>query len=156
MPEETRYEQNAWRAWFETNKNSINIHTNVNMYREYKKLTDYLRDKPEQEQIVQYEKFLAKYPNHERTRKTLAGKLNSIAWDIATGPTNGAGNDLQKALQYAQRAVELDPNPTIVDTLAEVYLAMGNIDEAMKICKDMLDKYPGNKMFLEKLQRCKK
>jgi pentatricopeptide repeat protein len=108
------------------------------------------------EKIVKYEEFLKKYPKSERVSKALAQVLNQEAWNMATAAKDTPGYDPQKGLKYAVRAVELDPHPNNIDTMAEAYLACGQIDEAVKICREMLKKYPNEKMFSDRLERCQK
>jgi hypothetical protein len=59
-------------------------------------------------------------------------------------------------LEYARRAFELSDDPNYADTLGEALLANGMIDECEKLCNEMLEKSPGNQLFIDKLERCKK
>ena len=156
FPEEQRYEQDAWRKWFTENKDKIDIHLNVDSFRAFTTLTEDTANLPETEQIEKMEGFLKKFPEHGRAKKMLAEKLNGVAWNMVTAAPDQPGYNPKKGLEYARRAVELSDDPNYADTLGEALLANGMIDECEKLCRDMLEKHPGNQMFVDKLERCKK
>ena len=101
-----------------------------------------------------YEQFLKKYPNSLAAKKELASILNSLAWDMVTAPEDSPEFDPDTGLKYALRMVELDPHPNYVDTLAEAYFASGQIEKSMEICEEMIKKYPGERMFMDRIKRC--
>jgi len=67
------------------------------------------------------------------TGDSAAGSLNDIAWEIATD-RSVEKKDLDRALTYAQRAVELTQkqNAMILDTLARVYAEKGEMAKAVE------------------------
>ena len=67
-----------------------------------------------------YEKILQKEPNHYLA-------LNNLAWLLATSKDQGLFQPA-KALALAKKAAALKPDPMILDTLAEAYLANGRPD----------------------------
>lgn len=68
------------------------------------------------------QKALQLDPNHPDA-------LNNWAWIIATD-NNAKQNDLETALDYAQKAAQLKPSAPILDTLAECYCRIGQRDNA--------------------------
>lgn len=64
--------------------------------------------------------------------------LNNLAWLYATSPPP----DFQpeRSLELAVRAVELDPLPHILDTLAEAYFVNSRYEEALKAIEEALKK----------------
>lgn len=150
--EQERYDQKNWHNWFEENRTKIDITANAITYGEFQTLSENFRDSTNIAQIEKYEKFLERYPSFKRMVKLLAGKLNEVAWQMVTVPKGTKAYDPQNGLRYARRAVVLNPDPNYYDTLIEAYLANGLVDEAAKVCRIMLDKYPGEKIFVERLQ----
>ncbi len=144
LPDSERYVQVKWRQWFKVHRDSINIRYNADAYRAWTSLADSLRDLPDSAQVARYEAFLARFPDYDRARKELAGKLNGIAWNFATAPKGTRGSDPELALKYARRAVELSDDPNIWDTLVEAYLANGLRDEALRVCRESLEKHPND------------
>lgn len=57
--------------------------------------------------------------------------LNFIAYALAVD-----NRDLDEALDYAKRAVEIKPAPHILDTLGWVYYRMGRLIEALKVTQE--------------------
>ncbi len=81
--------------------------------------------------IVCYEKAIAINPD-------MPASLNNLAWDYAQKGTN-----LDAALKYAERAVELSNNfPTFIDTLAEVHLKMGDKEKAITLLEKAISLDP--------------
>jgi len=156
LPEDERYDQERWREWYRQHRRRVDIRANVDMYRESLALTESLRGASSESQIQQYEEFLEKYPDNERIQRLLAQKLNEEAWNMVTAAEGTPEFDPETGLGYALRAVELKPHPNYYDTLAEAYVAAGRIDEAMTVCRQMLIRYPGEKMFLDRLERCER
>jgi tetratricopeptide (TPR) repeat protein len=76
--------------------------------------------------------LVARAPGH-------AGASNDLAWILADG-----GRDLDLALELAQRAVRLTPEPPadLVDTLAFVQLARGDAQGAVGTLEDGLERAP--------------
>lgn len=84
-----------------------------------------------------YEGILNRNPNQHIA-------LNNLAWILVTEKDF---LDPKRALLLAKRAVELEKNPAYLDTLAEAYLLVGDIDkaieaglEAIKVSKDEKEK----------------
>jgi len=66
--------------------------------------------------------------------------LNNLAYMLAE-----AGQDLDQALTYAQKAKQQHPgNDDIADTLGWVYIKKNLSDDAIKIFRDLLQKKPGH------------
>ncbi|GAB4353481.1 MAG: hypothetical protein Kow0099_37720 [Candidatus Abyssubacteria bacterium] len=70
-----------------------------------------------------------------------AGAHNELAWLLATSKHEQIRNP-DDALKHAIAAVELEPNPWYIDTLAESYYALGNYDLAIAIIKEAMAKEP--------------
>ena len=140
---------------FDANKAEIELEANAIAYREFKLIAGKQYDVPKAELIDELELFLEKYPNHYRAPKFLAGILNSVAWNMVTAAPDTEGYNPEQGLIYAIRAVELADDINYIYTLAEAYFATGQIDRAKEICIDMLEKHPGNRMFVDRLKRCK-
>ncbi len=156
LPEDRRYEQEKWQAWFDANKDKIDIRKNAEAGRKYTEFARTLTGAAPMEVIAKLEEFLQKFPGNPKASKTLAGTLNSEAWIIATAPPEPGKPAPADAVKMARRAVELDPKPEYIDTLAEALIAAGEVDEAERLCAAMLEKMPGERMFAEKLERCRK
>ena len=78
--------------------------------------------------------------------------LNSFAWFCATKNVG-----LDEALPVALKAVELtDRDPGYLDTLAELYYARGEFDEAIEVGKEALDKDPEDQYLSDQLDKFKK
>jgi tetratricopeptide (TPR) repeat protein len=60
-----------------------------------------------------------------------AGVYNARAWQWATCP-DAKFRDGKKAVESAKRAVELDPEPNNMDTLAAAYAEAGDFAEAVR------------------------
>jgi hypothetical protein len=156
LPDPQRYEQAEWQQWFDDNKNKIDLKNNVRAFRELSALTETLRGTAPAEQIQKYEAFLKQYPLHQRARKILAGILNEVAWKQVTAVKGSANYDPKNGLRYARRAVELDPEAGYYDTLAQAFEANAQINEAIALCREMLEKFPNERMFEERLLRLEK
>ncbi len=96
-----------------------------------------------------YEKIIQQDPDN-------AVALNNLAWLLVT-KDNPSKSDKQRALNFALRAVALERNPVYLDTLAEVYFAVGRREKALSIIKEALSKARENKDYymkqLEKFQK---
>jgi hypothetical protein len=151
LPDSERYVQSKWQAWFDTHRDSINIKFNADAYKAWTNLSDSLRDVPDTAQVARYEAFLLRFPSYERAKKELAGKLNGIAWNLATGSKGTNGRNAKLALKYALRAVELSDEVNIWDTVIEAYLANGKKAEAVRACKEALAKHPDEQVLKDRL-----
>jgi hypothetical protein len=164
LPDSERYVQAKWQAWFDTHRDSINIRFNADAYKAWTNLTDSLRDLADTAQVARYEAFLKRFPSYDRAKKELAGKLNGIAWNLATGPKTrditqsrrGVGivsqvSDVKLALKYALRAVELSDDVNIWDTVIEAYLANGMKADALRVCREKLAKHPTEQILKDRL-----
>jgi tetratricopeptide (TPR) repeat protein len=88
-----------------------------------------------------YEKILQKNPHH-----VLA--LNNLAWLLVTGK-EPSHYQPQRALRLARKAAELQPEPVILDTLAEAYLANGHPEQALEMIRQALARRPSNRAYYE-------
>jgi hypothetical protein len=161
LPDTERYVQAKWQAWFYTHRDSINIRFNADAYKAWTNLSDSLRDVPDTAQIAPYEEFLVRFPGYKRAKAELAGKLNGIAWNLATseGETRGhgdAGTRGRLALKYALRAVELSDDANIWDTVIEAYLANGKKAEALRVCREALATHPNEQILKDRLAKLEK
>jgi tetratricopeptide (TPR) repeat protein len=78
--------------------------------------------------------------------------LNGFAWFCAQRKIG-----LDKALPAAQKAAELSKrDPGILDTLAEVYFAMGDFDHAIKIGEEALASNPKDTYYNDQVAKFKK
>jgi hypothetical protein len=154
FPEEDRYNQAKWREWFDENKAAIDIQTNADAYREFKEIHNQQYELPKEELIRYLDEFLLEFPDHSRVQKFLARLLNQVAWNMVTAVPDTPEYNPEMGLKYALRAVELVEDINYIDTLAEAYFANGQIGKAKDICLEMLEKHPGNRMFLDRLKRC--
>jgi tetratricopeptide (TPR) repeat protein len=75
--------------------------------------------------------------------------MNGFAWFCAK---RGFGFD--RALPVALEAADLsDRDPGVLDTLAELYFAMGDYDHAIEVGQEALDKEPDDKYFKDQLEK---
>jgi len=77
-----------------------------------------------------------------------AGAHNEIAWFMATSKHPHI-LDPEAAIKYAGMAVELEPRPWYIDTLAEAYHATGRHDAAIAIIKEAIAKEPDDLQYYE-------
>jgi tetratricopeptide (TPR) repeat protein len=81
-----------------------------------------------------------------------ANTLNNLAWLYATSPPPHFKP--QAALELALRAAALEPDPAILDTLAEAYFVNGQAEEALKTIQQAMLKNPRNQeYFLSQKQK---
>ena len=80
--------------------------------------------------------------------------LNNLAWQIVTArsPSEGA---LAAAADLAEMAVALTSHrePTILDTLAEVYFAQGRSEDAVSVIDEAIALAPGEPYYAEQRKR---
>lgn len=80
--------------------------------------------------------------------------LNNLAWAIATSraPSKAA---LESAAQLAETAAMLTSRrePTVLDTLAEVYFAQGRAEDAIAVIDEALALAPGETYYEQQLRR---
>jgi hypothetical protein len=153
LPDSERYVQAKWQAWFDTHRDSINIKFNADAYKAWTNLSDSLRDAPDTAQVAHYEAFLVRFPGYQRAKAELAGKLNGIAWNLATGPKGTKGRNAKLALEYALRAVELSDDANIWDTVIEAYLANGMKADALRVCREALAEHPNEQILKDRLRK---
>jgi membrane associated rhomboid family serine protease len=83
-----------------------------------------------------------------------AGELNNLAWAVATSkrPSEEA---LETAVELAEAAVALTggAQPTILDTLAEVYFVQGRKDDALDVIDRAIELAPGESYYTEQRRR---
>jgi tetratricopeptide (TPR) repeat protein len=82
------------------------------------------------------------------------GELNNLAWAIATSK-RASESALEAAAELAESAVTLTggDQPTILDTLAEVYFAQGRADEALEVITRAIELAPGESYYEEQRRR---
>lgn len=156
LPENRRYRREEWLGWYKENKDKIDIVGNVDAYNDYRWFRDSLRVLSPEREIARYETFLENHPGNIHAKDALAEKLNHTAWDMVTAPKNSPVHDPVKGLEYARRATQLKRDPNYFDTYIEALTANGEIDTALRITRDMLELYPDNRMFKERLEKIKK
>ena len=154
MPEPDRYDQEKWRSWFDVNKGAIDLGANIESFQAFEALNTEISDLEASEQFIRYEAFIEKHPSYPRSKQVYSKKLNQEAWQMVTAPKKSYNYNPATGLKYALRAVELNPVMDYYDTLAEAYLANGMIEDALRICQMMLAEHPGEKMFIDRIQRC--
>ncbi|MDA8139153.1 MAG: M48 family metalloprotease [Desulfobacteraceae bacterium] len=102
----------------------------------------YLENKRPAEAVKSYEQaLLIDFNNPEL--------LNNLAWILATSDDKSL-RDEPRALELAQRAIELEKSPYIWDTLAEALFANGRIKEAIAAEKEALAMNPDDRKIYEK------
>jgi tetratricopeptide (TPR) repeat protein len=74
-----------------------------------------------------------------------ASTLNNLAWLYAT--SQPPCFKPKAALELALRAAAIDPDPTILDTLAEAYYVNGQEEEALNTIHQALLKEPKNRAY---------
>ena len=153
LPESRRYNREEWLRWFESNKDNIDIVRNVNDYREFRQFKESLPSLSAEQEIMRFEAFLDEHPENIHVIDELAEKLNQAAWDMVTAPKGTPSFDPVTGLRYARRATELKHDPNYFDTYAEALMVSGDYDGARRIMRDMLELYPDNEMFKERLEK---
>jgi tetratricopeptide (TPR) repeat protein len=101
----------------------------------------YQEGKQYQQAKTTYEKILQVEP-----KNVLA--LNNLAWLLATSKDPALFQPI-KALSLAKEAAGLKPDPMILDTLAEAYLANGQPDKALQIIREVFSKNPPNRSYYQ-------
>ena len=82
------------------------------------------------------------------------GALNNLAWEIASSKHPSA-HALESAAQLAEAAVRLTgrQEPTVLDTLAEVYFAQGRTQVAVEVIEEAIGLAPGEPYYEEQRKR---
>jgi tetratricopeptide (TPR) repeat protein len=158
FPDPQRYDRAVWREWFTANRESIDIAANLAAYRAFRAYQSRARGLSVDEQIAALDAILAAHAGYRPAADRLARLLNSVAWGAVTGDKRFADVSPDRAVEMAQRAVELRPGDwNIVDTLAEALLAAGDLDAAAAWCDKALAApgVPGNlqRLFRERQDR---
>jgi len=92
-----------------------------------------------------YQVYLDRHPDDP-------GAMNGFAWFCAKRRFG-----FEQALPVALKAADLsDRDPGVLDTLAELYFAMGDYDNAIDVGKEALDKEPDDKYFKDQLEKYRK
>jgi Zn-dependent protease with chaperone function len=86
-----------------------------------------------------YEKILQIAPDHYLA-------LNNLAWLLATSKEPALFHPA-RALAMAKKAAALKPDPMILDTLAEAYMANGHPDIALQVARQVLAKHPAHRDY---------
>ena len=68
----------------------------------------------------------------EAIAKKNSAELNAIAWKIVDPEMAWGTLDLDLALRAAEKAVAIDPDPAIIDTLARVHFLKGDVKKAIE------------------------
>ena len=66
LPDEERYDRDAWKRWFESASDEIDIEDNASAARELEAIRTATRDAPAAEAIEALEVFLSRHPGHVR------------------------------------------------------------------------------------------
>jgi len=95
--------------------------------------------------LESYQALLARHPDDPRM-------MNSFAWFCAQRKFG-----FDQALPVALKAAELsDRDPGILDTLAELYYAMGDYDNAIKVGEEAAEQEPDDQYFKDQLDKYRK
>jgi tetratricopeptide (TPR) repeat protein len=78
----------------------------------------------------QYEKAISDYTKAIEINPEYAGAYNDLAWILATCP-DAEYRDGVKAVELAQKVVELNPKAWYLDTLAAAYAEAGKFEDAI-------------------------
>jgi len=122
-----------------------------------KELLEAIRIEPRQEApyfrlIEMYEKQGRRVEMMEMYERALplspAGAHNEIAWLMAT-TEHPHILDPEAAIKHAGIAIELEPRPWYIDTLAEAYYAAGRYEIAIAIIKEAIAKEPDDLSYYE-------
>jgi tetratricopeptide (TPR) repeat protein len=90
-------------------------------------------------ELGEYEEAVADYREAVRLNPTYAAAYNNLAWTMAYH----LDTDYEEALEYALRAVQLQPSAYNQDTLALVYYKLERYDEALEHYSLALSRAPG-------------
>jgi tetratricopeptide (TPR) repeat protein len=95
--------------------------------------------------VAHYQTYLDRHPDDPRA-------MNAFAWFCSQ-----RGIGLDRALPVALKAAELsNRDPGILDTLAEVYFAMGDYDNAIEIGKECVAAEPDDTYFQNQVKKYQK
>jgi tetratricopeptide (TPR) repeat protein len=84
-----------------------------------------------------YGKAISDFEAALRISSELVTACNNLAWLLSTCP-EGRYRDGDKAVKLAQRALELSPDVSSMDTLAAAYAEAGRFDDATEIMERLL------------------
>jgi tetratricopeptide (TPR) repeat protein len=102
----------------------------------------YYRMDRKEESLASYMKYLDRYPDDP-------GAMNGFAWFCAKRQFG-----FDEALPVALKAADLSGrDPGILDTLAELYYAMGDYGNAVKIGEEALSKEPEDQYLKDQLTK---
>ena len=79
-------------------------------------------------------------------------RMNNLAWVLVV-TANGQDSRLEEAKRLAETAVEAEPSPAFLDTLAEIYLRYERYDEAKALLEDALDLEPDSEYLASQLAK---
>ena len=80
-----------------------------------------------------------------------ANVLNNVAWTLAI-----SNIDLERALEFARRAVRLDPNNSdYLNTMAECFYRLGGYEDAIAIASELVAKNPADPYYYRQLLKFK-
>jgi tetratricopeptide (TPR) repeat protein len=140
-----------WSQWWEENKDKFDLEKNIKIIDSLDDISNALDAKKYEEVLALLEK-IGKENQEYKQFGTLAGDLNSIAWEMAAS----GRKDLDTALKLAQWAVRLEANPMFIDTLAEAYYLKGELEQAIDEIKKAIEKDSQNKYYQDQLEKFKK
>lgn len=84
---------------------------------------------------------IADFPNDAMT-------LNNVAWMASQ-----CNRRLDEALVFSRRAVELRPDPTYMDTLADLEFRVGNVEKAIELSQKCREMEPRDEQHRKQLKR---
>ena len=123
--ESDRYDPDAWIRWLQNHKNVIDLHANIAARDAYHELRNAIEGASTVERLPFYREFHENHPTHTTGTEEFARLLNEVALSMVSDPTNNETYNPGQGLTLAQEAVQLDPDPNYVDTLALAYVQVG-------------------------------
>jgi tetratricopeptide (TPR) repeat protein len=142
-----------WDRWYKKSVRDLKLRQIANVVKIYERVLERLREETDFETLpLQIKKAKKIMPRYKGMDPEVAGLLNNIAWNLATGEKKNA----KLAIKLAKMAVELYPLPAYLDTLAEAYYQAGMAGKAIEVIKEAIKKAPDNKYFQEQLKKFSK